>query len=167
MLLLKRIMFKPFFHDFLCFNISAYQIFIYHFEHVFAKKIAFFLHISSFWSYFQIWMSYIHIISHEHSYDIIGQILSIGQKFRRKSLLWSAFYRGWCSYFCHFLQYWWQDLRGLYIFWHVFLSGSSFSLFWTTNIYICCWWTIYQNKSQILSNFEDFTLLYYSKYNFL
>ena len=36
---------------------------------------------SSFWSYFQIWVSYMHIIAYDDSYDIIGQKSSIGQKF--------------------------------------------------------------------------------------
>ena len=38
MLLLKGIMFKAFFHDFSYFNISEYQILIWHFEHIFAQK---------------------------------------------------------------------------------------------------------------------------------
>ena len=81
MLLLKRIMLKVFFHDFLLFSISAYQILTYHFDRILGQKNTFFLHFSNFWSYFQIWVSYMHIIAHEHSYDIIGQKSSIGQKF--------------------------------------------------------------------------------------
>ena len=34
-----------------------------------------------FWSYFRVWVPHMHIILYEHSYDIICQKSSIGQKF--------------------------------------------------------------------------------------
>ena len=82
MLFGKRIMTKPFFHDFLYPNIASYQILIYHFGHILAPKIVFLAYFLCFWSYFRIWMLYMHIIAYEHAYDIIGQKSSIGQKFR-------------------------------------------------------------------------------------
>ena len=86
----KTIIVKSFFHDFLWCNISSYQIFICHFGRIFDQKPQFFLYFLSFWPYFQIWVLYMHIISYQHSYDIIGQKSSIGQKFLppRAPLLW-------------------------------------------------------------------------------
>ena len=77
----KTIIVKSFFHDFLWCNISSYQIFICHFGRIFDQKPQFFLYFLSFWPYFQIWVLYMHIISYQHSYDIIGQKSPIGQKF--------------------------------------------------------------------------------------
>jgi len=45
------------------------------------RKMKLFVYFFSFWSYFYIWLLYMHVIAHEHSYDIIGQKSSIGQKF--------------------------------------------------------------------------------------
>ena len=73
----KTIIAKSFFHDFLWCNISSYGNFICYFGRIFDQKTQFFLHFGGFLSYFQIWVSYMHIIA----YDIIGQKSSIGQKF--------------------------------------------------------------------------------------
>ena len=80
MLLHKTIMIKSFSHDFLFCNISAYQILIWHFDRIFDQKTLFFINFLSFWSYFQIWVSYMPKIADRSEISATPRVSQITKK---------------------------------------------------------------------------------------